>query len=325
VVAAVLAVLLAALLGASASDAAASPAHRNSASMCGVLRKAPRYRHVIVIMEENTSYTNIVGSSSAPYINQVINSCGLATNYHNITHPSLPNYIGLADGAPLNQLGPLENDCNPGPGCQSDRASIFSQVASGGGWRSYDESMPQPCDASDSGYYAVRHNPAVYFPGLPDCAANDVGLGAIGNSRLLQDLSSEATAPAFALVTPNLCHDMHGADGCPGDPIRAGDAWLRNWLAQLTGTRVYRSHDAAVFIVWDEGDSGNTGQRCAVNTRDPGCRVAAIAVAPSVRHRARLKALLNHYSLLKTTEDLLGLSELGRAQTASSAAPGFNL
>jgi hypothetical protein len=185
--------------------------------------------------------------------------------------------------------------------------------------------MPQPCDTSDSGYYAVRHNPAVYFQGLDGCSADDVPLGSIRNSSLLRDFASEASAPAFALLTPNLCHDMHGADGCPDDLIRAGDSWLSAWLPRIAGTRVYRHHDTAVFIVWDEGDSGSAGQQCASNTSDDGCRVAAIVVAPSVHHHTRVSALLNHYSVLRTTEDLLRLPELGLARTARSMAHGFNL
>ncbi len=288
--------------------------------MCGALRTAPTYRHVIVVMEENTSYSGIVGSSSAPYINSVISSCGLATNYHAITHHSLPNYIGLTNGADLGALMPYVDDCDPGPGCQADGTSIFTQIS----WRSYEESMPSPCDSSDSGYYAVRHNPAVYFRGLANCASNDVALGSLGHSSLLRDFSRETTAPAFSMVTPNLCHDMHGADGCPGDLVRAGDDWLRAWLPRITATRVYRSHDVALLIVWDEGDTGDTGQACALSNAD-GCQVPAIVVAPSVRRRTRVTALLNHYSVLKTAEDLLGVPELGLAQTARSMVRAFNL
>ncbi len=77
--------------------------------------------------------------------------------------------------------------------------------------------MPTPCDMVNAGFYAPRHNPAVYYTDLLNCASQDVDLGTVGNSPLLQDFASEATAPAFAFVTPNLCDDMHGAGGCPSN------------------------------------------------------------------------------------------------------------
>jgi phosphatidylinositol-3-phosphatase len=323
--ASVLAALLASGLAAPIAAAAISGPHAATGGMCGLVHTAPVYRHVVVIMEENTSYSGVIRSASAPYINALAGACGVATNYHNITHESLPNYLGLTDGDPLSQLGPELTDCDPGPGCQTAQTSIFSQLGPAGGWRAYQESMPQPCAMTDSGDYAVRHNPPAYFRGLAACARNDVSLGPIGHSRLLRDFSSQATAPRFSLVTPNLCHDMHGADGCPGDPTAAGDVWLSRWLPRLVASRVYRSHNTVVFVVWDEGDSGSVGQDCAFDTQDEGCHVAALVVAPSVPAHTRVATLLNHYSVLRTAEDLLGLPELGSAATAASAAPGFNL
>ncbi len=71
---------------------------------CGAVTTAPTYKHVIFILEENHSYGSIYQSASAPYINKVIALCGSATNYQSISHPSLPNYIGLTDGAGLGAL-----------------------------------------------------------------------------------------------------------------------------------------------------------------------------------------------------------------------------
>ncbi len=56
------------------------------------------YSHVVWIMLENVGYP-IVGSSSAPYFNELANECGLATNYLAVSHPSLPNYIALTSGS----------------------------------------------------------------------------------------------------------------------------------------------------------------------------------------------------------------------------------
>ena len=65
---------------------------------CGMRATAPGYKHVIWIWMENHSYNTIIGSPRAPYINSLATECGLATNYHNVSHPSLPNYVSATSG-----------------------------------------------------------------------------------------------------------------------------------------------------------------------------------------------------------------------------------
>ena len=84
--------------------------------------------------------------------------CGLATSYHSISHPSLPEYIAATSGLPLGQLTPFLTDCQPAPGCNSTANNVFHQA---GRWKSYAESMPSNCGMTNSGTYAPRHNPAV--------------------------------------------------------------------------------------------------------------------------------------------------------------------
>src|SRR5579859_734029 len=189
-----------------------------SPSMCGLTGTAPKYRHVIVVFFENHSYQQIIGSSSAPYLGRVAKTCGLATNYHNISHPSLPEYLAATDGGTLHQVTtPFDSDCSPSAQCESQSNNIFSQLnARKRLWKGYNESMPTNCAKTDTGYYAPRHNPAVYYTDLSNCARRDVPLGTTANSPLLKDFSSEKTAPAYSWVTPNLCDDMHDAAGCPG-------------------------------------------------------------------------------------------------------------
>jgi hypothetical protein len=299
--------------------------------MCRVRSTAGTYKHVIVIFMENNSYTQIIGSASAPYIHSLASSCGLATNYHNISHPSLPNYIAVTDGGNLAAVtNPFDTDCAPAttPTCVSHSTNIFNQLNTGHRlWKGYAESMPSSCDRANAGFYAPRHNPAVYYTDLSNCANQDVPLGTTSSSPLLKDLSSEATAPAFSTVTPNLCDDMHGFPGCPADLIKTGDNFLHLWLPKITSTSVYKSGDTAVFITWDEGEGGSasTGENCATNTTDPSCRVVTIVVAPSVKPGRRVAKLLNHYSLLGTSEELLGLPKLGQAGSANSMVAPFNL
>src|SRR5690242_3881220 len=84
---------------AGAPATAARPAPTVAASgPCGTRATAPGYKHVIWIWMENHSYNSIIGSSQAPYINSLAAECGLATNYHNVSHPSLPNYVSATSG-----------------------------------------------------------------------------------------------------------------------------------------------------------------------------------------------------------------------------------
>lgn len=279
---------------------------------------------------ENNSFGTIFGNPSAGYITRLAHDCGYAADFHNISHPSLPNYIALTGGTGLAGLSGFEGDCSPSPSCQSSSDNIFSELAKKGGWKAFDESMPAPCFKLATPLYGPKHNPAVYYTDLPAsaCDANDVPLGSPPDSPLLLALGNPATAPAFSVVTPNICDDMHGGPGCPSDLIATGDAWLARWVPLITATRAYQAGDTAMFVVWDEGNGGAAGEACATYSAystDESCRVLAIWVAPSVRPHTVVTVPLNDYSYLRTIEDLLRVRELGASRTAPSMAALFNL
>jgi hypothetical protein len=259
---------------------------------------------------ENHSYTSIIGSSSAPYINSVAGECGLATNYHNLSHPSLPNYVGATSGLAVSSLTPFDPDCNPTGTCTTSAASIFGQ---GETWHAFEESMPSNCAKSNSGEYAVRHNPPPYFTALSGCSTSDLPY-----SSLAGELSA-GTLPAFSFITPNLIDDMH--DGT----VKQGDTWLATNLPKILSSSAYTSGTTAVFITWDEGSGGSTGENCATNTSDSSCRVATLVISPSTKAGSTSGTLFNHYSLLGTAEQLLGLPRLGQAASATTMTSAFNL
>src|SRR5262249_50214783 len=96
---------------------AAPAVAQTSAGPCGTLATPPSYTHVIWVWMENHSYDTIIGNSQAPYINTLAGQCGLATNYHNISHPSLPNYIAGTSGLGLSDLKKFDTDCSPSKHC----------------------------------------------------------------------------------------------------------------------------------------------------------------------------------------------------------------
>jgi phosphatidylinositol-3-phosphatase len=267
---------------------------------------APRpktYDHVIWIWFENKA--PIVGSPSAPYFTSIAGQCGLAANYHGVTHPSLPNYLAATGGSTFAIV-----DDDPPSSHPITAASIFSQVrASGRQWRSYEESMPANCALGSSGAYAVKHNPAAYYLGIrTDCSSWDVPMGTTSSGAFRTALNA-GTLPAFSFVTPNMCNDMHDCS------VATGDAWLKAWMARILGSAVYGAGRTAVVITFDEGV-----------TTDLTNAVSTIVVAPSVRRGTRSGTWFNHYSLLRTTEEMLGLpAMLGKASTAASMRSAFHL
>jgi phospholipase C len=270
------------------------------ASACTGREGPPQtYRHVLVIVMENHSAGQIFGSPKTPYITRVARRCGKAANYHSITHPSLPNYLAMTAGSTAG----IMTDCT---GCRTNVPNIFRQLARRGrAWRAYEESMPSPCLRADAGRYLMRHNPAVYYRHLRGtCRTSDLPMGTPARGPLRHALRTNVL-PAYAFLTPDACHDMHDC------PKSAGDAWLRSWLPMILSTRAYRHGQLVVFFTFDEGDGDD--------------HVATIVISPYVDGGTVSRAWLTHYSLLRTTENLLGLPLLGRARTAVGMRSAFGL
>jgi phosphatidylinositol-3-phosphatase len=291
---------LAAALAAAASLAVPATGAPRAPQPCGSAAKPPRvYAHVIWVMLENHPYGDIVGNREAPYLNALTGMCGLATRYDAIAHPSLPNYVALTSGSTQGITDDADPSRHP-----LGAASIFDQARTSG---SYEEGMPANCSLRNEGRYAVRHNPETYFLRVRTaCRRDDVPLGTPAGGAFARALDS-GRLPAFSFVTPDLCDDMHDCS------VATGDAWVRRWLGRVLASRTYRAGRTAVFLTWDEGDSASN-------------RVALIAVAPTTPRGSRATASLTHYSLLRTTEEMLGIrAHLGAAAAAPSMRALFRL
>ena len=289
--------------------AAQASAAAQPVNPCGTSATPPTtYRHVIWIWMENKPYSEIIGSTAAPYMNQLAARCGLATNYHAITHPSLPNYIAATSG----DTWGIKDDAPPSSHPLS-AASIYSQVrANGGTWRDYEESAPRNCpyDKRHSGKWVAKHDPALYYTNIrADCANWDVPMGTTSSGKFITDLQRD-TLPTFAFVTPNICNDMHNCS------ISTGDSWLGSWVPLITQSAAYQAGTTALFITFDEDD------------KSEGNRVATIVVSPYTATGTRSATAFNHYSLLKTAEQMLGITTFlrhaGDAAT-NGMRPAFGL
>jgi hypothetical protein len=267
-------------------------------------------RKVMVIAEENHGYGQIVGARDAPYLNELARVYGSATDFnagYPVRCPSLAAYILMTSGS----TDGICDDKEP----RKHRLTgdnIFHQVrVSGRQWRDYAETAPSACSLTSQGRYLVRHVPAAYY--LDERVACHRWVLPLGTPRAgaLHDDVAAGRLPAFSFVSPDACHDMHGAPSCPAGMIAAGDRWLRAWLPQILAGPDYRTGRLTVIITWDEGTSASN-------------HIPTLVVAPTVRH-IRAREPLTHCSLLRFTEDELRVPRLGCAANATSLGPSFGL
>jgi phosphatidylinositol-3-phosphatase len=250
--------------------------------------------HIAVIVMENKEYGDIIGSHSAPYINSLARRYALASGMYAITHPSLPNYLALTGGSTFG----ISSDCTD---CSVRATSLVDQLAAAHlSWRAYMEDLSHACfTGASAGDYAKKHDPFAYYTRVtsdPGRCANIVPLSRLAAAE------RAGTLPRFVWISPNLCHDMHDCSVSTGDRFLAG---LVPALLRALGPR------GLLFLTWDEGSSDDGCCRLA-----SGGRIVTIVAGAGARPRARLSTPTDHYSVLQTIEDLLGLARLRGAACA---------
>jgi len=152
--------------------------------------------------------------------------------------------------------------------------------------------MPALSGLVSEGLYAAKHNPAVDYVGPGDraaCATDDLPF------NQFDAVLSSGILPTYASITPNICDDMHSCS------VATGDTWLATWVPRILARPAYLSGTTALFIIWDEPTP-----------------LANVIVAPSVKPGTVSSVPVNHYSLLRATEEMLGLPLLGQASSATS-------
>jgi hypothetical protein len=249
---------------------------------------------------ENHTAGSVLGAPDAPVENKLKTQCGSSSTYESVGSPSLPNYLGATSG----DTAGIADDAPPADHPLT-ADNLFRQArAAGLTSRSYEEGMTSPCQLTSADRYAVKHNPAAYYVGDQDraaCQHDNLALGDPTNGPLADDLAHDTLA-AFSFVTPDLCHDTHDC------PVADGDRWLGQWLPTLLDSTTYRSGTTVVFIVWDEPTP-----------------MPLLVIAPSVASGTTADEPFNHYALLRTTEELLGLPLLGQAAHANTMLTAFRL
>jgi phosphatidylinositol-3-phosphatase len=296
------------VLGAAPTPGWTAPAAQPRATPAGV----SVYTKVLVIAEENRTYAQIVGAKQAPFLTGLARRFGSASNMSAnfpVHCPSLAGYLLMTSGSAsgiCDDQGP-KHHALPG-------ANIFAQVAAANlTSRTYAESIPAPCARKNSSdeVFLVRHTPVAYYSSeSARCATEDIELGSLNAGALRQDIDA-GNLPSYAFVTPNTCHDMHGANTCPDRRVVDGDAWLSGWIPALLRGKDYSAGRLVVIITWDEGSTTDN-------------HIPTLVISPTSRAVVSATAY-THCSTLRTVEDVLHLAPLGCAATATSMTGAFHL
>jgi phospholipase C len=317
---------------------------------------------VIVLENKGYAETFGPGSQAPYLSQQLTAQGQLLSQYYGTAHQSLANYIAMVSGqAPNTQTQSdcqVFTDMLPGTQGADGQAvgqgcvypawvrTIADQLSAKGlSWKGYMEDMGTNCrhpafgqrddtqTAKPGDQYAARHNPFVYFHSLLDsgaCAANDVPL-----DRLATDLAAAGTTPSYSFITPNLCHDGHDqpcVDGQPGG-LQSADAFLQQWVPRIQSSPAY-AEGGLIVITFDEAESNDASACCneqsGPNTTNPGGltpgpgggRTGAVLLSQHVQPGSVNKNAYNHYSLLRSLENVFGLTHLGYANQAGLKAFG---
>ncbi|MFI4966304.1 MAG: alkaline phosphatase family protein [Caulobacterales bacterium] len=310
----------------------------------------PRYAHVLVIVEENKDYAQVLSGTFAPNLARLARTYGEATNFFAEVHPSEANYVALLGG---DTFGIHDDDafyCKPGmgadPACGGAGAPGYASHSvpgphlgqqledAGLTWKGYYEDLPAPGSLAvtagklptaagprPAALYASKHSGFLNFEAVqrdPKRADHIVDF-----HRLDADIAADRL-PAFALIVPNQCNEMHGLHGegvppdCDGANVGAliarGDREIGTLVSRLQKTAAWQgAENMAIVITFDEGAGKLRGGCCGVTPHAPsnfgGGHIPTVVITNHGPRGAKDPTAYNHYSMLRTFEDLFGLSD----------------
>src|SRR2546426_11473028 len=269
---------------------------------------------VFMILIENHNWSDIKNNPSAPYINNsVLPMASYAEQYYNPPgiHPSEPNYLWLEAGTNFG----IFNDAPPSANHQKtthhlttllDRAHIS--------WKSYQEGISGAvCPLTNNGLYAPKHNPMVFFDDVTN--TNDPNSAyCIAHVRPFTEMAADLqnnTVAQYVFITPNLCDDGHDSCAPVSDPIRQTDNWLAANVPAILNSTAYQT-GGALFITWDEGVGGDGP-------------IGMIVLSPYAKGGGYSNSIhYTHGSLLRTVEEIFGVSLLGDAAVQTDLSDLFS-
>jgi hypothetical protein len=267
---------------ASSSPPARTTAPAPTASASAQAGQVPAPAHTVVVVMENHSYSEVIGNTAAPFLNQLARTGAVFTHSYAITHPSEPNYLALFSGS---THGVTDDSCPVQFTAPNLAADL---IAAGKTFTGFSENLPAAgSPVCSAGRYARKHVPWTDFRNVP-------GSVSVPFSRF--PVTDFTRLPTVSFVIPNLCNDMHDCS------VQTGDAWLR---AHLSGYASWAmTHNSLLIITWDEDDGSQANQVLTI--------FAGQQVKPG-----RYAERITHYSVLATIEAAYGLPRDGSAAAAT--------
>ncbi len=258
--------------------------------------KQPTFSHIVLLVEENHSYSDVVGSSSMPYLNSLISQYGLAAQYFANTHPSLPNYFVLTTGL-------MESNNDNFAGSITDDNVVRELVKAGKSWKAYLESLPSPGYlGGDAGGYLRQHNPFADLSDIQESSAQAANI--VPFTRFATDLANNAL-PQYSFIAPNANDDAH--DGT----LAQADSWLQSNIAPLLASSAFQS-SGLLIITFDESEDSDV--------ENGGGHVATVIISPQAKKGYQSQTLYQHQSTLRLIFTGSGMDNF---PGMSATAPGM--
>jgi hypothetical protein len=259
----------------------------------------PPSARVFLVVEENHSYSDVIGNSAMPYLNGLASQFALATQYFGDTHPSIGNYFMLT-------VGKIKTNDDGFSGQIGDDTIVDELVKANKTWHSYAESLPSPGYVGGDAYpYLQHHNPFTYFK-------NVIGTAQANNIMPFSQFSSDLTGdnlPDFSFIVPNALNDAH--DGT----LAAADQWLSKNIDPLVQSSAFKSN-GVLIIVFDESE--------VFDIAHGGGHVAMVIAGPGIKPGFQSTTLYQHESTLRLVLSTLGVSSFpGNAASAPDMGEFF--
>ena len=296
-------IFLSALLFAAGEAGSIAQAGTNAAPQITLPLPAGRtaqFGHVILVIEENHKYSDVIDNRDMSYLNSLANQYGLVANYYGNTHPSIGNYMMLTTGTIIT------NDSHYKDTVSEDNI-VRQLLAAGKTWKSYAEDLPSiGYTGSGKHSYVARHNPFSFFS---DVRANHIQIqNLMPFTQFSKDLANNQL-PDFAFIVPNQKHNAH--DGS----LAEADTWLHNNIAPLVSNAIFQK-DGLLIIVFDEADDSDSAHG--------GGHAAMVIVSPIAKKNYRSETFYQHESTLRLILEGLGVKNLpGAAATAPDMSEFF--
>lgn len=203
----------------------------------------------MVIVMENHGYSQVVGNTTAPYLNGLARRYGVATASYATSHPSLPNYLALVSGSTQG----IVDDCTT---CTANGLQLADQLQQARiPWAAYMEAAPSTCFTGTAPPFDRHHDPFVYAPHI---VADPAECDRVKPFATFGRALAGGSLPSFVWVTPDVEHDMHTGS------VAAGDSWLHQLLVPVLASPWYRD-DGVIIVTFDESTGATDAGCCAAS------------------------------------------------------------